>query len=101
MARRLELQELLEFILGSSNVYFQPPNNLQLSYPCIVYNRDDEEQLRANNLQYRVTNRYQVTVMDRNPDSLIPQKISALPTCAFDRDFKSDDLNHTVYNLYF
>jgi len=33
MGTRLELQNLLENILGSRNVYFQPPENLKLNYP--------------------------------------------------------------------
>jgi len=43
MAPRLELQEVLESLLGSRNVYFQPPLNLKMNYPCIIYKRDDAE----------------------------------------------------------
>lgn len=101
MAPRLELHELLVSILGSPNVYFQEPKNTQMKFPCILYKFDDEEQFRANNMQYGVVNRYQVTHIDRDPDSVIPKAISALRTCAFDRRFVQDNLNHTVYNLYF
>lgn len=48
---------------------------------------------------YRVG--YQVTVIDRNPDSLIPGKIASLPMCKFDRHYKAENLNHDVYNLYY
>ena len=37
---RLELQDLLETVLGSQYVYFQPPATLRMRYPCIVYARD-------------------------------------------------------------
>ena len=37
MKTRLELDEELVKILGSKNVYFQPPESLKLNYPAIVY----------------------------------------------------------------
>ena len=42
MARRLELQNLLANLLGTNNVYFQPPPTVQMEYPAIVYHRDYE-----------------------------------------------------------
>lgn len=96
---RLELQELLKQI--TPNVYFQPPNQLKLSYPCIIYNRDDVDVAYADNSPYRHTTRYLVTVIDRNPDSPIPDKVAELPLCAYNRFFTADDLNHDVYTLYF
>jgi hypothetical protein len=97
----VRLQSLLEELLGSTNVYFQPPPNLQMQYPCIVYKRDDARTTFADNAPYRYTKRYQVTVMDQDPDSPIPDKIAALPMCTFDRHFVADDLNHDVFNLFF
>lgn len=100
MARpRLELQAILKGI--TPNVYFQPPNGLQMVYPCIVYTRDNAETSYADNSPYRQTKRYSVTVIDRNPDSLIPDKVAGLPMCSYNRFFTSDDLNHDVYTLYF
>lgn len=101
MGQRLQLQTLLETLLGSRNVYFQPPTNTQLKLPAIVYDWDDEWAIHAANLPYASKKRYQVTVMDRNPDSLIPDKIGKLPMSAFNRRFVVDNLHHTVYSLYF
>ena len=101
MAPRLELQALLEGLLGSRNVYHQPPPQTTMQYPCIVYFRDDEVVEHADNFPYHRRKRYQVTVIDRNPDSLIPDKIGSLPLCSFERHFKADQLNHDVYNLFF
>lgn len=101
MAQRLELQALLVDLLGSSNVYFQPPASVELDYPCIVYSRDRIDMGHADNLPYKHKKRYEVTVMDRDPDSDIPDKISKLPSCSFNRHFKADDLNHDVFTLYF
>lgn len=96
---RLELQALLKEIVD--NVYFQPPPNVRLVYPCIVYARDNADVSYADNSPYRRTKSYTVTVIDRNPDSDIPEKVSELPLSSFNRFFTSNDLNHDVYTLYF
>lgn len=101
MAQRLDLQARLSALLGSSNVYFQPPPTIQMNYPAIVYKRDDIRTEFANDKPYKNKTRYQVTVIDRNPDSLIPAKVGQLPMCVFDRFYTADNLNHDVYTLYF
>lgn len=99
--KRLELHEILVSVLGSRNVYFQPPANVTMKYPCIVYERDRRVTVFANNLQYRNTKRYQVTIIDQNPDSQIPDDTARLPLCSFERHFAADNLNHDVFNLYY
>ena len=99
MAQRLEIQQLLETL--APNVYFQPPANVQMEYPCIVYKRTYALTDFAGNKPYRYKKRYQVTVIDRDPDSEIPDKVAALPMCRFDRFFTADNLNHDVFNVYF
>jgi hypothetical protein len=99
MGQRLELQSLLEAL--AENVYFQPPAGVQMQYPCIVYARDSAVTRFAGNYPYRYEKRYQVTVIDRDPDSEIPDKVAALPMCIFNRFFTADNLNHDVFNLYF
>lgn len=101
MAQRQQLQTLLEQLLGSDHVYFQPPPSLQIEYPCIIYKRDNMDMKHADNSLYKNKIRYQVTVVDRNPDSDIPEKVAALPLCSFDRAYAADNLNHDVFNLFF
>lgn len=101
MAQQSELQELLLSLLGSPNVYFQPPASLQMVYPCIRYELDDIRMRHADNRPYNHTDRYKVTVIDRNPNSDIREKVAALPMCSFDRFFTADNLNHYVFNLFF
>lgn len=96
---RIELQEILETI--TPKVYFQPPNGLKIEYPCIVYKRDSANTIFADNLPHRTDKRYMITVIDRNPDSAIPDLVASLPLCAFNRFYAADNLNHDVYNLYF
>jgi hypothetical protein len=99
MAPRLQLHSLLVEMV--EHVYFQPPANVQMQFPCIVYNVDSSQIEHADNYSYRRTRRYQVTVIDRNPDTDLPDKVEELPMCRFDRSFAADDLNHYVFNLFF
>lgn len=101
MAQRLELQALLVTLLGSDNVYFQPPPTIKMQYPCIIYNRDARDTEFSNNKPYKHKTRYQIIVVDANPDSDIHEKVAALPMCSYDRFYTADNLNHDVYNLFF
>ena len=99
MAPRLQLHDILETFVD--NVYFQPPENIKLVYPCIIYKRDFAETEFANNVPYKHQLRYMITVIDRDPDSDIPGKVARLPQCLYNRFFTSANLNHDVYRLYF
>jgi hypothetical protein len=99
--QRQKLQILLEELLGSRQVYFQPPPNITMKYPAIVYNRDTVRTHHAGNKPYKHMTRYRVTVIDSNPDSVIHEKIAKLPMCTYDRFYAAGNLNHDVYNLFF
>jgi hypothetical protein len=100
---RSSLQSLLESFFGEdeAHVYFQPPNNIDLQYPCIIYVRDGSDSKFADNVKYAHYKRYQVTVVDRDPDSELPDKVEELRLSEFDRYFAADNLNHHVFTLYF
>lgn len=100
-SRRLELQALLEELLGSRNVYFQPPASVRMQYPAIVYSRSQIEDEFANNLVYKRAVAYEITVIDKNPDSEIVEKVSFLPLCKHNRHYTADTLNHDVFTLYY
>lgn len=98
---RSQLQTLLEDLLESDNVYFQPPATVKMAYPCIVYQRDGSESRFADNDPYKIVKRYQVTVIDRDPDSEIVDKVSKLRLCVHSSFFTVDNLNHDIFILYF
>lgn len=101
MRSREKLQALLEELLGTRNVYFQPPSSLTMNYPAIVYKRNSEEVLFANDSIYHNNYGYQITIIDPDPDSAILLKISKLPMCVFNRHYTAENLNHDVYNIYY
>lgn len=101
MDQRLKFQTVLETLLGSREVYFQRPSNVQMNYPAIVYSLLSVDEKHANNILYFRKKRYTVTVIDRDPDSEIPDKVAYLPLSTFSRRYVVDGLNHNVYNVYF
>lgn len=101
MASRLNLQTELETILGSRNVYYQPPESVKMKYPAIVYSRKNIDNIFADDTVYTQNHSYELTVIDPNPDSEIVMKVSKLPACTFDRHYTTDNLNHDVFRLYY
>lgn len=102
MASRLQLQAELEELLGSRNVYFQPPESKKLQYDCIVYHRSNINTNKADNKNYIMTDRYDLTFIYRNPDSDIPKKIlEKFEYCSHIRMFTVDNLYHDVFTLYY
>ena len=101
MDRRLSLQETLVNILGSNNVYFQPPETTRLQYPCIIYERSDIDKKYADNRTYMSMVRYSITLITRSPESDLVKVILELPYCSYDRYYAADTLNHDVFTLYY
>ena len=101
MSSRLDLHEVLCEILGSRNVYFQPPASVKMKYPAIVYSRKYVRNRFANNSVYMQLPCYEVVVIDKSPESAYTEKISLLPLCEFDRHYAADNLNHDVFTLYY
>lgn len=100
VTRREELNEIFVSFLETRNVYFQPDENVKMQYPAIVYEIDDQDAIYANNNPYRRQDAYQITLIDRNPDVPVKDKIETL-NARFVRAFAGEGLNHRIYSLYF
>lgn len=103
MARsRLELHELITSAVGSNvPVYFQPPSNIRMSYPCVMYERARSESKFADDKPYATFKRYSIKVFDRDPDSSIPDAIAKLPMCVHTSFFVFDNLNQDSFDIFF
>lgn len=86
---------------GKNHLYFQPPSNTEMYYPCITYNYTNDQDTFADNVHYKSSKRYTVTIIDEDPDSKIPEKLKQLPYCTSDRNFSVDGLSHFVYTLFY
>ena len=49
-----------------------------MQYPCIVYSRDRKDEKFADDRLYNKTMCYRVTIIDRDPDSEVPEKVAEL-----------------------
>ena len=101
MAIRIELQTKLEELLGSRNVYYQPPESVKMEYPAIVYSKEDIQTTHANHAVYSKKNKYSLIVISKKPDDPVIDKLLEVPYCSYDRSYKSDNLNHDVLTLYY
>ncbi len=101
MRSRIDLDNILRECLGSDKVYYNPPENLKLEYPCIVYDRDNSYTAKADDSLYYMMKRYRVNVIDYDPDSELPDIIEKLQYSDIDRTYKFDGLCHWVFTLYF
>lgn len=99
---RIELDDRLRELLGSNNVYYQPPESIKLKYPCIIYSRDEIDTRRADDGVYHAINRYEVTIIAKDPDfPLFDTFLFKFPMCSLARTFTIDNLNHYSFTLYY
>lgn len=99
---RFRLQNELVEILGTNNVYYQPPENVKIGYPCIIYELSRIKSDYADNRSYKLSNSYTMTYITNDPDDgLVRTFLEHFKYCSFDRVFRSDNLYHNVFTLYF
>lgn len=98
---RYLLQKVLENIIGSPNVYYQPPANIKLKFPCIIYRKSKIKTMRADNRFYGYTDQYTLTYISKTVDDEVILKILELEMCTHDRRYTSDNLYHDAFTLYF
>ncbi len=101
MASRLKLQSVLEDILGSKNVYFQPPESVKILYPAIVYFRNDISKLNADDGTYVMFKSYEITVIDNHQENPAIDKILMLPKSSLNRHYVAEGLYHDVLSLFY
>lgn len=106
--RRIKLQLELESLYKEAYpdakkaaVYFQPPSNIKMTYPCIIYSRDSADTKFADNRIWHYTQRYQIIIIDKVPDTPLIDKITEKLTFRFDRHYVADNLNHDVFDIFY
>ena len=100
MADRLELHSVLQELLGSSNVYYQPPESIKMQYDAIRYSKKTIDSKYANDKKYSMIDCYEVIVISRLPDNPVIKKLLSLPYCSYDRHYVADNLHHDVLTIY-
>ena len=99
MSRYALHKELQEF---SDAVYFQPPSNIRMNYPCIVYHKTPKIKELANDKWYFKKQGYQLTVIDKDPDSFIADDLEDhFQYCTISQYYTNDNLQHVTLELYY
>ena len=98
---RTDLQIILEGF--APNVYFQPPNDVLMEYPAIVYKRDGVNAEHANNNPYILGVRYLITAIGKDPDELltIVLQIASMESAVHQRNYVVRNLYHEIFLVYF
>lgn len=83
-------------------VYFQPPENVKLEYPCIIYRRSIDKTLNANDKNYFYMNQYELTVIEKDPEvPLATRIIKDFNYASILNRYTIDNLYHTIIRLYY
>lgn len=101
MADRLDLQSKLEELLGSTNVYYDPPSNIQMKYDAIRYSKKKPDVKHANNKKYRTMSCYELIVIAKRPDSSVIDRLLELDYCVYERHYVANNLHHDVLTIYY
>lgn len=102
MGTTRQLQDELKALLGSDNVYFQPPSNKRMFYPCFVVTLGSASQEMADNKTYLFTDRYSITYISYDfDDDMRRRVVEHFSMCKFDRHFVEDTLQHYIFSLYY
>ena len=101
--RSMELQQELEDLLGTGNVYFQPGPSVRMKYPCFVFNRTTAFQPKANDRTYLFRPGYEVTYINRDePDPEMLEKVALhFLNCRYERHMVVDNLHHDIFTIYY
>lgn len=102
MEKRLILHEKFCSLLESRNAYFQPPTNIKLQYPCIIYKRKRIDAKHADNVKYLMMDCYDVTLITKDPDSPLPKELlEEFPYISQSSHTTTDNLHHDYYTLFY
>src|SRR5699024_10394451 len=92
-----------ELLTVTKHAYFQPPANIKLEYPCIIYYRMEPNQIHANDTNYGITPAYEVTAISRDPeDETAIMLIKFFPISAINnRSSAINNLYHINLAIYY
>lgn len=100
MGNRDTLHAKLVDLMDGKKVYFQPPESIKLQYPCIIYKLTGASDLYADNTHYRNMKRYDVILVDKNPDSIYCDRLNEIQYSRMDRTYINDNLHHYAFTIY-
>lgn len=101
MQTRSDLHTFLESKLTGVSLYFQPPENTKILYPCLIYDYSKIHEMHANNQKYIWKHSYSLTYITKDPSDSIVSVIYTFPYVQFDRHYVADNLHHYSFTIYY
>lgn len=95
-----DLLHLLRQAVQHNRVYFQPPENLKIGYPAVVFHLSKIEIDRASDVPYKGAKEYSVTLITKDPEPDVIDEILKIPYSSLDTTYISDGMNHFVFTAY-
>lgn len=95
-----DLLHLLRQAVQHNRVYFQPPENLNIGYPAVVFHLSKIEIDHASNVPYKGAKEYSVTLITKDPEPDVIDEILKIPYSSLDTTYISDGMNHFVFTVY-
>lgn len=89
---------------GTNYIYFDPPENIQMHYPCIRYQIAKDSIKRANNKLYFSSVGYELIVINKDQDAgmtLVKKILGHFMLSTFNRHYISDGLHHFVLTIFY
>lgn len=100
MADRKDFHKKLEQAFGCK-CYFQPPETLKLTYPCVVYAFERFDTRRANNLNYIINERYKISFLHKDADNgTVKQVMRKFEKIAHVQHYITNGVYNDVYFIY-
>ena len=87
----------------TGKVYFQPPSNVHLEYPCWVVEREGIYLPKADDKAYLNRPSYKCMFMNRTePDPEVIRSIpERYPLCQYRNHYVTDNIHHDVFYIYY
>lgn len=95
-----DLLHLLRQAVQHDRVYFQPPENLKIGYPAIIFHLSKIEIDHASDVPYKGAKEYSVTLITKDPEPDVINEILKIPYSSLDTSYISDGMNHFVFTVY-
>ena len=95
-----DLLHRLRQAVQHDRVYFQPPENLKIGYPAVVFHLSKIEIDHASDMPYKGAKEYSVTLITKDPEPDVIDEILKIPYSSLDTTYISDGMNHFVFTVY-
>ena len=97
-----DLRSMLISILPDGyRCYIQPPGEERMKYPCILIDRNRNSVSHADDANYLIFKNYTITYIYYDIDDPVVDILTDLPFCELDRNFKSDNLYHSAFTIFY